>query len=155
MKLTVKVDGTLVRQGLQDLKAQVPKVGRQGLRVVLERVKRRMQEYPPEPQGQSKTSVHPVLGKTFSPVKGRYVRTGKLGQSWSIEQVDNGYQIGNSATRKGKAYPRFVVGDAYGTGQAWMHKGRWQRFRDVFDQETSRLTDELAAVIRTVTRRYE
>ena len=137
MQLTINVNGELVRKGLQDLSAEVPKIGRQQIRTVLNRVVRRQQAYPSERTGQT------------------YHRTGNLFSHWRIEEVANGYQIGNTAQRKGRAYGKFVQGDAYGTGQAWMHKGRWQLFRDVTEEELLKLPDEILKEIMMVARREE
>jgi hypothetical protein len=154
MQITVSVKGDLVPKGMQDLTAETPMIGRQQIRTVMERIKRRMQEYPPEPEGQSVSESHSVLGRIFRPAKGRYERTGRLGRSWAILRTedDNGYRLENNARYKGKRYPRFVVGGADGTGQAWMHKGRWPLVRDVTDEETAKLPDEIEEKIRMVAR---
>ena len=153
VQLSVQVRGELVRKGLQNLEAQVPQIGRQQIRTVMDRIKRRMQEYPPEPAGQSIASQHPVLGKIYRTAKGRYQRTGLLGASWSIDSTDNGYMISNSASRKGRFYAKYVVGNAYGLAQAWMHVGRWQLLRDVTDQEVANLPKEINQQIAMVARR--
>jgi hypothetical protein len=155
MQLTINVHGQLVQKSLQDLGAAVPKIGRQQIRTTLERVKRRVQAYPAEPAGQSVTQPHSVLGKTYKRAKGRYQRTGLLGSRWAIEpNREVGYVISNTAARRGKAYGHYVVGRGDGTGQAWMHQGRWQRLRDVVDEEVTRLPAEIEAKI-TMTARKE
>lgn len=154
MQLSFKVEGAeVVRKGLQNLSAEIPKVGRQQLRTFANRVVRKMQAYPPEPAGQSLSSSHSVLGTIYTPARGRYRRTGKLGASWKITQTSDGYTISNNAERRGVRYPIYVVGNAYGKGQAWMHKGRWQVFRDVFDEELKRVPPEIERFIGAVARR--
>lgn len=154
MQLTISINGKLVRKGLANLSAEIPKVPRQPIRTVLERVKRRMQEYPPEPAGQSETSSHAVLGRVYRTAKGRYRRTGLLGARWSIEQFQkSGYVIRNTAARRGREYGVYVVGDAYGQRQAWMHQGRWQVFRDVADEEIAKLPKEIEEQLKLVARR--
>lgn len=137
MRISVTVNGELVRKGLQNLSAEIPQIGRQQIRVVMDRIKRRMEEYPAERPGQ------------------RYKRTGKLFYSWGIDPIENaGYMIKNTARGKnGKMYGHYVVGDAYGTGQAWMHAGRWKLLRDVVDEEVERLPDEIEERIVMVARR--
>lgn len=72
--------------------------------------------------------------------KQTYVRTGLLANSWSAEQVAPGkWRINNSAN-----YSQFVVGDAQGHGQAWMHQGRWWLAREVVDGYTDDLTQRLS-----------
>lgn len=144
--------GELVRQGMQDLNSEVPKIGRRGIRTVMDRIKRRMQAYPPERPGQSRKISHPILGTAFVAIKGR---TGRLGRSWVIERVgDTGYMIKNDARNKyGRRYGKWVVGDAYGTSQAWMHQGRWQVFRDVTEEELAKLPHDVEQEITMVARR--
>lgn len=136
MQITVSVKGELVRKGLQDLSAEVPKVGRQQIRAAMERIKRRMEEYPEERAGQ------------------RYKRTGRFFRSWGIDPAGEGYVLKNTAKdpRSGREYGRFVVGGARGDGQAWMHAGRWQLLRDVVDEEVEKLPGEIEELIQTVAR---
>lgn len=134
-QITIKVNGDLVRKGLQNLSAEIPQIGRQQIRTMMNQVVRRMQEYPAERPGQ------------------KYKRTGTLFSHWKIEEISKGYQLSNTASRKGRAYAQYVVGDAYGTSQAWMHKGRWNVTRDVLDQEVEKLPDVIEKEIVMVARR--
>ena len=45
--------------------------------------------------------------------------------------------------RDGREYGGYVVGNAEGTGQAWMHVGRWTTLRQAVDAEIDGLTGEL------------
>ncbi len=128
-QITFKVGpgAKIVRKGLQDLAAEVPKIGRQQVRNTLERIKRVMGIYPPERPGQD------------------YVRTFKLRRGWKIESAGpSGYKISNRARFRGRSYVKYVVGTAAGTMQAWMHKGRWPLFRNVVDAEGAKLPFEIA-----------
>jgi hypothetical protein len=154
VRLSVQVRGTVVRKGLQDLTdAEAPKIGRQQIRTVMERIKRRMQVYPEERPGQSIAVPHSTLGTVIRSVG--YRRTGLLGASWAIEDTPdrNGYRIMNTAARRGRAYALYVVGSAYGTGQAWMHRGRWQVLRTVTEEEVARLPQTIAENVSMVARR--
>lgn len=136
MRLTVKVKN-MTRQGLQDLKAEVPRIGRLSIRRMMEDIRKTMRVYAPERPEQ------------------KYKRTGKFGANWKIERMEDvGYTLSNTAQRKGKYYGHYVVGNAYGNGQAWMHKDRWQVFRDVVDWFIERMPKTVADAIKTVTRRY-
>lgn len=139
MRLTIKVKGgILVRQGLENIHLETPQVGRRRIRTITNRIVRRMQEYPEERQGQT------------------YRRTGNFFRHWRIDQLEKlGYMIQNTATRKGRLYGQYVVGDAYGTSQAWMHKGRWPSFRDVTEEELEALPKEILDDILLVARREE
>ena len=132
-QLTIRVGpgAKIVRQGLQDLAVAVPKIGRRQVRNTLERIKKIMKVYPPERSGQL------------------YARTFKLKRGWKIQTAGpTGYTISNRARFRGRSYVKYVVGSATGTGQAWMHKGRWPLFRNVVDAEGAKLPFEIAKHIR-------
>ncbi|HEY4692538.1 MAG TPA: hypothetical protein VIH16_03820 [Bellilinea sp.] len=135
MRLSIKVDGELVRKGLQDLGAEIPRIGRSQIRFTSERIVRRMQAYPAKRPRQ------------------KYSRTGRLFSHWKIENSRDRYTIENTARHKGRAYAKFVVGDAFGTSQAWMHRGRWLVFRDVAEEELQKLPAEVLDQILLTARR--
>ena len=135
MQITIESNVGLVRQGLEDLQGEIPKIGRRRMYDAMVRITSKMKKYPPERPNQ------------------RYVRTFKFRNSWSVNRTDAGYVIKNSASRKGREYGHWVVGNAYGTTQAWMHQGRWQLFRDVVDDEIDKLPKEVADKIDLVARR--
>ena len=65
----------------------------------------------------------------------RYVRTGRLANSWRAERKGKGRAvIINSA-----GYSGYVVGDGAGQRQAWMHRGRWWLMRDMVDEKRPEL----------------
>jgi hypothetical protein len=159
-QLTIKVRGEIVRQGLQDLSAELPKVGRRGIRAMLNRVVRKMQEYPPEPAHRTRSSSHSVLGLIYT----KTGRTGRYFRSWKIEQVTNGYKLSNTAENKGHAYAIHVGGDAYGQNQREWSGGKygtpgsmkaygWKLTRDVVDEEVSSLPNVIEKEIMMVARR--
>jgi hypothetical protein len=138
IRMAVEVRGEVVRMGLQDLSAEIPKVGRRQIRVVLNRIVSRMRaNEPPEP----------------SSYKGR--RTGLLNASWGINEAPDGtgYILSNDATKRGNTYPRYVVGNGEGVGQAWMHRGRWPLLRNVVDEELTMLTQEVLENLSVTERR--
>lgn len=124
-QITITSNVGLVRQGLQDLGAEIPKIGRRKMYDAMNRITRTMEGYPPERPNQ------------------KYVRTGNLGASWKVKRLDDGYMISNDARRRGHYYAKYPVGDAYGHGQAWMHKGRWQVFKTVADEEIQKMPQEI------------
>lgn len=137
-QISIRVRGELVRKGLQDLHKEIPQIGRQQIRVVMERVKRIMEAYPPERPMQ------------------QYQRTGRLFYSWGIDRLGNtGYTLKNDAQRRGKYYAQWVVGDAYGNKQnRKYHKGRWPLLRDTVEEEVEkRLPPAVAREIVMVARR--
>lgn len=130
-QLSVTVTGAeLVRKGLQDLEAEIPKIGREQIYRTMQAIVKTMKAYPPPP--------------TYS----TYVRTYRLQAGWNIIPKANGYSVTNETT-----YTKYVVGNAYGLEQAWMHVGRWQLLRDVAESETGKLPMEIEREISMVARR--
>jgi len=131
-QLSLKIVGAdLVRMGLQDLAAEIPQIGRLQIyrteQAIVKRVK-----YPPPPELPS------------------YQRTYRLYRGWTITPRSNGYTISNTVP-----YTKYVVGNAYGLEQAWMHAlpGRWPLLRDVSDEEVAKLPKEIDDNISQVARR--
>jgi hypothetical protein len=129
LSITV-LNADIVRKGLQDLSAEIPKIGRLQIYQTEQAIVRRMKEYPPPPPAST------------------YIRTGTLGAGWMITSNTNGYTISNNTP-----YTKYVVGNAYGLEQAWMHQGRWQLLRDVQDEEVAKLPPAIESEISTVARR--
>jgi hypothetical protein len=130
-QLSIEVkNADIVRKGLQDLGAEIPKIGRLQIYQTEQAIVRRMKAYPPPPPAST------------------YMRTGTLGAGWTITPTTNGYMIRNDTP-----YTKWVVGNAYGLEQAWMHVGRWQLLRDVQDEEVAKLPPEIEKEISAVARR--
>ena len=131
MQLSLQVTGAeVVRKGLENLGAEIPKIGREQIYRTEQAIVRRMKIYPPPPAAS------------------RYVRTGALGSGWTITSKANGYTISNMTP-----YTKYVTGNAYGQEQAWMHQGRWNLLRDVSDEEVAKLPKEIEDNIMQVARR--
>lgn len=132
IRLTMSIDATarLVRQGLQNLRAEVPKIGKLRMFEAMKRIIAKMQRYPAPPSGST------------------YRRTYHFRAGWRLIATGNGYRISNVVP-----YAKYPVGSAYGTNQAWMHVGRWQLFRDVADAEMEQLPKTIQANISMVARR--
>lgn len=130
LSVTVGPYARIVRQGLENLRAEIPKISRFEIYETMQGIARRMKVYPPPP------------------AKSRYRRTYRLREGWSIEKLDKGYQIRNSTP-----YAKHVVGNAYGQGQAYMHVGRWQVMRDVVESEMSTLPGRVQNNLVMVARR--
>jgi hypothetical protein len=152
MRLSITVKGELVRKGLQDLGAEIPKVGRQQIRTVLNRIQRRMSK-------EGKRPEYPIQWDSDKQRKaffasdgfGRGIptkRTGEYISGWTIAPITNGYQLQNSAT-----HAQYLGGDAYGVVHSGIHKGRYENLRDVVEDETGKLPDEIENEIQMVARR--
>jgi hypothetical protein len=134
LSITVK-NADLVRKGLQDLGAEIPKIGRLQIYRTAQAVVRTMKQYPQERLGQT------------------YIRTYTLRDGWEIQTQSKGYTVRNDTP-----YTPYVVGDAFGGKQAWMHEStdqgkRWSLFRDVTEEEVAKLPDEIEKEISMVARR--
>lgn len=94
---------------------------------------------------------HPVMGKWVDrtgreylwgmrnyappPAGSTYIRTGRLGDSWSSSELDwSAFVFENRAD-----YAGLVVGE----DQAWMHRGRWWRATDRIAERTDELMRDL------------
>lgn len=129
--LTVNEDSQLVRRGLQDLATDVPKVGRQGIFRTAQRIAKRLRIYPPERPDQ------------------KYIRTNTLKDSVEITPLSNGYEISvKPVSPKGVEYGDYVLGDADGNGQAWMHEGIWTPFANVALEEIYKLPDDVVEQLK-------
>ena len=117
----------LVRAGLQNLDAEIPKISRKEIYNTSLAIIRREKEYP------NRTS--------------QYKRTYRFRSGWRATAYELGYRIENPTS-----YGHYVVGDAFGGRQAWMHQGIWVPFRQVADEETAKLPEairnELSLAIR-------
>ncbi len=88
-------------------------------------------KYPPERPGQ------------------RYVRTGRLGDSWTKRQYGRYHVTFSNKT----PYAQYVVGDSEGRKQAWMHAGRWWLALERIQRANDRLIERIAAGIEAAWRR--
>lgn len=134
-QLSISVNGELVRKGLQDLQAEIPKIGKLQIYRTEQTVVRRMKEY-------WTMNVPPELPS--------YQRTGTLAGGYFIVPRENGYSIINSTP-----YTKHVVGNAYGLEQAWMHAkpGRHTTLRTVQEEEVEKLPPDVEKEIVMVARR--
>lgn len=84
--------------------------------------------------------VRHLVVKPYPPQrpKQRYKRTGRLGARWKSAGTPDGARIYNE-----QPYAGYVVGDASGKGQAWMHAGRWWLARDVVEAARPKLREAL------------
>ncbi len=151
-QLTIKVEGDLVRRGLQDLGAEIPKIGRLQFYQTALRIKSRM----------SKPGAKPNYPINWVSVKQRkaffasegfgggipHVRSGRYEGGWDIVSLDDGYRLINRTPGA-----KFVGGSAYGTDQSPIHAGRWPLFRDVVEEETEKLPEAVTEQINMVARR--
>lgn len=113
--------------GLQNLAAEIPKIPRKPIYDTSMAIVRREKEYPTR--------------------SSKYKRTFRFRAGWTITAYQLGYRIENRTP-----YGPYVVGDAFGGRQAWMHQGIWMPLRDVTEEEVAKLPEairnELSLAIR-------
>lgn len=117
----------LVKQGLQNFAAGVPKIGRQTMFKLAQRI-----------------SAHYAYTRTNPPVHGKYVRTFAMKKSRKILKEQFGYVfvMDPEHPKKGK-YASYVVGDMRENSQSIIQKGWWVPLRQVVLAETAKLPAEI------------
>ncbi len=131
-EITVRVVSGATMAAVQKVRAEVPQIAEKNINAVVKRVQKQMQNYPPPPSGS------------------RYTRTYLFKNSWRITKQARGFKLENTASTRRGRYGNYVVGDALGAGQAWMHVGRWLLFRDVVDYEMTQLPDAVEENLKLV-----
>ena len=70
----------------------------------------------------------------------RYVRTGKRYRATRVEYLGGqSYRLISDPSYKGRSADPYVLGDAYGQGQARIHQGRWALIKDVVEKSIERI----------------
>lgn len=123
MQLTLKVEAGQVQQSLTKLGEAAPGVLSNDVRDALLLARDDARAYPPE--------------------RGDYVRTYAYYDSFRVEPTDYAsWRLSSNLD-----YTRYVGGLADGSGQAWMHQGRWTKIADAV---RARAEDLLATVERSM-----
>lgn len=117
----------LVRQGLQNLSAAIPEVGRQGMFRMAQKV---MAYY-------AYTNKNP-------PPRGSYVRSFAMRESRKILKEEYGYVfVMDPVGKRGQKYASYVVGDLTPDSQRWPFANRWIPLRQVVQTEMATLPAEI------------
>jgi hypothetical protein len=152
-QLSVQVDGTLVRNGLQNLASDIPKVSRLTIYRTSQRIQQRMKKVGARPS-------YPInwasdkQRRAFFASNGfgggiPYRRSNRYPSGWKVVQKgDTGYTVINE-----ESAAQWVAGNAYGQRQSSIHAGRWPVFRDEADAEIKDLPAEIEREIVMVARR--
>jgi hypothetical protein len=147
-QIAIGENAELVRQGLQDMGADIPKIGRQGIYRTMQRISKRLQK-PGAP------IFYPVNWDTVKQRKaffatdgfGRGIPTGRSGdyqKGWKIiERLPRGYEMTNTAEGA-----RHIGGDFEGQGQSRIHMERWPLVFEILNEEIGKLPDDISAELR-------
>ncbi len=163
--MSIQIRGAkLVRMGLQNLQAEIPAIGAQQIYEAMQRAKARITRYPPSPRKVRWDSERQRAAYFATNGFGGgipYQRTGTYGKSWRIRRnprsarVMAGYSLIGDATQRGRAYAKYVGGDAYGTSQSRIHGNRWAKVRTSVEKETATLPASIRSYIGMVARRRQ
>ena len=142
--LKVTSNAKLVRRKLENLKAEVPKVGSHRIYEALARAMKRLKKPGKKPK-RPIPWVSLIQMQAFFASEGfgggiPHKRRGIYQKGFRIRKVSKGYELSNLS--KGAKY---VGGDARGKGQSPIHRGNYPLMRDEVDREIKKLP---AAVIQ-------
>lgn len=143
VQLTLKtsIDAQLVRQGLEDLTAEIPKIGRKRIYEAVLRVRGVLRT----PGARPTYPINWVSAKqkrAFFATDGfgggiPHARRG-MEKRWDIVPVERGYRFENPAP--GAVY---VFGNYEGERQSPIHAGRWAVFQEVVEKEIQELPEDI------------
>jgi len=134
IQMTVKTRGAeLIRKGLQDLTAEVPKIARKDIYTSMLNVRRIMRTPGKKPtypiQWDSDKQRRYVLAMLRAANNLPYTRTDQLPRGWIIERAgENGYKLYNPAPAA-----VYVYGNLEGERQSKIHEQRWPVMQEVVE----------------------
>jgi len=145
--LTLTTNATLVAQGLQDLEAEIPKVGRLQIYRTMQRIQKRMRR-------PGKRPSHPIRWvsekqkRAFFATEGfgRGIptrRTNEYVNAWELVKLENGYGLMNPLPQA-----KFIGGGPFGGSQSMIHQDRWELLRTAFVDETAKLPEDVLEEIK-------
>jgi hypothetical protein len=146
ISLVGKNPETVVRQIDQNLRAELPKVGKLKLASFFQRVLVKM-------KGDGRAISYPVKWDSDKQRRaffatdgfGRGIPTGRSGAyqgGWSVREEDNGMSLVNSAE-----HAQYVGGLSDGTGQSRIHADRWRLLQYAFNDEYAKLPGEMQSAL--------
>ena len=151
-------NATRVRQGLEDLKKDIPAIGAQRIynamlkaQAALKKPGKRVR-YPIWWESEKQRRAYFATNGFGKGIP--YKRTGAYNAGFVIRKTPNssrasvGYSLSNRT-----GYAKHVGGSADGTGQSTIHLTRWALIRDALDKAVSGLREDVQAHITMVARR--
>jgi hypothetical protein len=150
-RIKVQANGRLVRQGLENLKGDVPRIGRLRLFHAMTRVLQRLKKPGKKPR-------NPIPWDSIRQRRAFFAsngfgggiphrRTGDYQRGFRIRRIARGYELLNPS----RAAP-FVGGDARGNRRSRIHAGRWPLIRDEVDKEVKKLPSAVVQHLQIVAR---
>jgi hypothetical protein len=147
VRLSLRTIGAdLVRQGLEDLGAEIPRIGQRRIYNTMLRVRSRLRQPAPRPRypiswdsERQRRFVMALLREQGGPP---YRRSGRYEKGWNIVKTGTGYRIENNTP--GALH---IGGDHSGHGQSRIHEGRWPLFQRVVEDEVKGLPPDVESHI--------
>lgn len=143
VQMTIKTQGAeLVRKGLEDLGAEIPKIARLDIYNMMLSV-RRLLRAPGRPptypiKWDSDKQRRFVLAMLRAKGNLPYQRTGGLPAGWQIERVADGYRLYNPARAA-----VYVYGNFEGARQSRIHQGRHPVVQELTEAVIQRLPPDI------------
>jgi len=152
-QFTLTFHGKLVRQGLENLDAEIPKVGRQRIYLRMLRIRTRMSAKAPKVRHpidwDSEKQKRKVLALLREQGNLPYKRTGKIQRGWELDQITDGYRLRNRQDAS-----IFVYGDLSNKKtQSNIHRGTWPLTKTVTYEELDQLPEEVSDDIERAKKR--
>lgn len=135
VQLSVKATGAeVVRKGLADLEAAVPKIARKDIydmmRAALKTLRTPGKRITYPVKWDSERQRRYVLALLRSQNNLPYRRTDELPRGWTIEKLDKGYRLYNPSSAA-----VYVYGDFEGARQSRIHQQRWPLTQEIVEKE--------------------
>jgi len=143
VQITVKEKGSkLVRDGLEDLSAEIPKISRLRIYTLMLKVRSILRTPAPRPtypiKWDSERQRRFVIAMLRAQDNLPYSRTDALPRAWEIENTGTGYQIYNSQDAA-----VYVYGNYEGARQSNIHAGRHPVFQVVVEDQLQGLPESI------------
>ena len=147
IRMSVKATGAeVVRQGLQDLNAEIPRIGRKGIydkmRGVLTRLRQPGAPSTSPVNWDSEKQRRFVLAKLSAEDNLPYRRTGHIPRAWELVPLPLGYRLENSQDAS-----VYLYGNYEGLRQSSIHEGRWPIFHDLVDAAIEDMPQDIESQI--------
>lgn len=143
VQLTVKVRGSeLVRQGLEDVLNEAPKIGRKRIYDMMRDVLKILKTPGKKPTYPIKWDSDRQRRYVIAMLRARdnlpYRRTDALPRGWDIARVDKGYRLANAASAA-----VYVYGNYEGERQSSIHEGRHPVFQEIVEEAIQELPPDI------------
>jgi hypothetical protein len=137
----VAKNAVLVRKALQDLEAEIPRIGRKAVYDSLRAAKTELAKEADIPPGKypwktSRQRIYVILAIKSGELPRPYRRTHEYSTGWKLRALKDGWSLANEADHAG-----WVAGGS--VRQARLHRGRWAAFRPTVQKHLDTLDEKV------------